>query len=61
MRKAMEKKKFRGSPASEEFALLYVQDTINSENFEAHIFFSIKKELFRVYYRFCFYFIRLIM
>jgi len=45
MRKAMEKKKFRGSLASEEFALLYVQDTINSENFEAHIFFSIKKRV----------------
>lgn len=37
------KEKLRGSPASEEFALLYVRDTTNSENFEAHIFLS-KKE-----------------
>lgn len=58
MRKAMEKKKFRGSPASEESAFLYVRDTTNSENFKAHIFFSIKK---RIYYSFCFYFIRLMI
>lgn len=43
MRKAMEKKKLRGSPASEEFALLYIQDTTNSENFKAYIFPQIKK------------------
>lgn len=41
--KGDEKEKLRGSPASEEFDLLYVRDTTNSENFEAHIFFS-KKE-----------------
>jgi len=37
MRKAMEKKKLRGSPASEEFALY---SRYNSGNFKAHIFFS---------------------
>jgi len=44
MRKAMEKKKLRGSPASEEFALLYVRDTTNSGNFNSYILFSKKKK-----------------
>lgn len=52
------KEKLRDSPASEEFALLYVQDTTNSENFKAHIFLSKKKEeYFLLYYKFCFYYL----
>lgn len=38
------KEKLRGSPASEEFALLYIRDTTNLRNFKTYIFSQKKKE-----------------
>lgn len=65
MRKAMEKKKLRGSPASEEFALLYIRDTTNSQATLKHIFSSPppkKESSSRIMcHELCFYFIRSIL
>lgn len=46
------KEKLRGSPASKEFALLYIRDTTNLGNFKTYIFLSTKKkeEICLLYY-----------
>lgn len=50
------KEKLRGSPASEEFALLYIRDTTNLENFKTYIFLSKKgRDFSSLLYNLCFF------